>query len=115
VIEEHPASRLRIYLGESDHVDGHSTYEWLVLQAREQGLAGATAFRAPLGFGHASRLHTAKILRLSADLPMVVEMVDSPDRLRAFLDRVGEKLGSGLVTLEPVTVVTVVPTTREGV
>jgi len=84
-------------------------------ETAEQGLAGATAFRAPLGFGHASRLHTAKILRLSADLPMVVEMVDSPDRLRAFLNRVGEKLGSGLVTLEPVTVVTVVPTTREGV
>ena len=96
---------LRIFTGESDHVDGKPLYEVLVLEARAQGLAGATVLRGPMGFGRGSRLHTAKILQLSADLPMVVEIVDSRERIDAFLQAVEPKLAAGLVTLQAATVI----------
>lgn len=96
---------LRIFLGEDDKADGRPLYEALVLKAREMHLAGATVLRGPMGFGHSSRLHTTKILRLSSDLPMVVEIVDSEERIEAFLEAIEPIIGSGLVTLERVRVV----------
>ncbi len=95
---------LRIFLGESDRFEGRPLYERIVLAAREMHLAGATVLRGPMGFGRSSRLHTAKILRLSEDLPIVVEIVDGEDRIRAFLDALEPMMGSGLVTLEKVQV-----------
>lgn len=96
---------LRIFLGERDRAaDGKPLYETLVLKAREAGLAGATVLRGPLGFGHSSVLHTSKILRLSDDLPMVVEIVDAEERIQAFLPVLDTVMASGLVTLEKVTV-----------
>jgi PII-like signaling protein len=91
----------RIFLGEADKApDGHPLYEAIVLKARELKLAGATVLRGPMGFGRNSHLHTAKILRLSADLPMIVEIVDAEDKVRAFLEAIEPIMGSGLVTLE---------------
>lgn len=98
------ATLLRIFLGESDRDDGRPLYESLVLRAREMHLAGATVLRGPLGYGQSSRLHTAKILRLSEDLPIVVEIVDAEDRIKGFLAAVEPLLGSVLVTLEKVRV-----------
>lgn len=98
------ATLLRIFLGESDRDDGGPLYESLVLRAREMHLAGATVLRGPLGYGQSSRLHTAKILRLSEDLPIVVEIVDAEDRIKGFLAAVEPLLGSVLVTLEKVRV-----------
>ena len=95
---------LRVFLGENDRDDGKPLYESLVLRAREMQLAGATVLRGPMGFGHSSRLHTAKILRLSEDLPVVVEFVDAEDKIRGFLAAVESILGSALVTLEQVKV-----------
>ena len=95
---------LRIFIGESDKHDGKPLYEWLVLKAREAGLAGATVLRGIEGFGAHSRLHTAKILRLSADLPIVVEIVDGLDRIEAFMPLVDESISEGLATLERVKV-----------
>jgi hypothetical protein len=96
----------RIFLGEADRGPGGlPLYEALVLKAREMHLAGATVLRGPMGFGRNSRLHTAKILRLSADLPMLVEFVDAEDKLRAFLEAIEPMMGSGLVTLERVQVI----------
>ena len=95
---------LRIFLGEGERCGNHALYEAIVLKAREMHLAGATVLRGPLGFGHSSRLHTAKILRLSEDLPMVVEIVDSEDKIEAFLPLLDGMIGSGLVTLEKVKV-----------
>ena len=103
-MDEHPAALLRIFLGEDDKADGRPLYEVLVMEARAKGLAGATVLRGPMGFGHASRLHTAKILHLSQDLPMVVEIVDGEVKLRAFLDQVAPMLTSSLVTIEKVSV-----------
>jgi hypothetical protein len=103
-MDEHSAALLRIFLGEDDKAGGRPLYEVLVMEARAKGLAGATVLRGPMGFGHASRLHTAKILRLSQDLPMVVEIVDGEDKLRAFLDQVAPMLTSSLVTIEKVSV-----------
>ena len=91
---------LRIFVGESDRHGGKPLYEWLLLEAREAGLAGATVLRGIAGFGAHSRLHTAKILRLSEDLPMVVEIVDSRDKVEAFLARVEPAIQEGLATLE---------------
>lgn len=91
---------LRIFIGESDRWDGKPLYESLVLQAREKGLAGATVLRSPMGFGKTSRLHTSKILQLSMDLPIVVEIVDSEEKIRSFLTGVQDMLQGGLVTLE---------------
>jgi len=99
------AALLRIYLGESDRFDGHPAYEAIVKAARAEHLAGATVLRGPLGYGHSSRLHTAKILRLSEDLPLVIEIVDAPDKIEAFLPKLGEMVGSGLVTVEKVRVI----------
>jgi uncharacterized protein len=99
------ATLLRIYLGEGERCHGRPAYEAIVMKAREQHLAGATVLRGPLGFGHSSRLHTAKILRLSEDLPLVIEIVDSDDKIEAFLPVLGEMVGSGLVTLEKVRVI----------
>src|ERR1044072_1927894 len=95
---------LRIFLGESDKWHGKPLYEAIVLKAREMHLAGATILRGPMGFGHSSRLHTAKILRLSEDLPIVVEIVDSEEKIAGFLPELEEMMGSGLVTLERVQV-----------
>src|ERR1700752_4239634 len=95
---------LRIFIGESDRWEHKPLYEEIVLKAREAHLAGATVLRGPMGFGHSSRLHTAKILRLSEDLPMVVEIVDAEDKIRAFLGSIEPIMGAGLVTLERVQV-----------
>lgn len=95
---------LRIHLGESDRHEGKPLYEWLVLKAREQGLAGATVLRGIEGFGAHSRLHTAKILRLSEDLPIVIEIVDVQEKIDAFMPFVDEAIEEGLVTIERVTI-----------
>lgn len=95
---------LRIFIGEDDRHEHLPLYEAIVLKAREHHLAGATVLRGPMGFGHSSRLHTAKVLRLSEDLPMVVELVDSEDRINAFLPLLDGMMGSGLVTIEKVKV-----------
>lgn len=95
---------LRIFLGESDRAGHQPLYEAIVLKARELHLSGATVLRGPMGFGHSSRLHTAKILRLSEDLPIVVEIVDSEANINAFLPVLDEMMGSGLITLEKVKV-----------
>ena len=95
---------LRIFLGESDRWEHTPLYEAIVLKARELHLAGATVLRGPMGFGKASRLHTAKILRLSMDLPLVIEIVDSEEKISSFLPELEKMLGGGLVTLEKVKV-----------
>ena len=95
---------LRIYLGESDRWEHQPLYEAIVLAARAAHLAGATVLRGPMGFGKSSRLHTAKILRLSTDLPLVIEIVDSEANLTAFLPTLDKMMGGGLVTLEKVKV-----------
>jgi uncharacterized protein len=99
------ATLLRIFIGESDEFEGRPLHEAVVLRARELGLAGATVLRGSMGYGRSSRLHTARILRLSEDLPLVIEIVDSEKRIEAFLDQLGPMLGSSLVTLENVRVV----------
>jgi PII-like signaling protein len=92
---------LRIFIGESDKHLGKPLYEWLVLRAREQGLAGATVLRGVMGFGANTRvIHTFKIERLSEDLPMVVEIVDTKENLESFLESIDEHIQAGLVTLE---------------
>jgi uncharacterized protein len=96
---------LRIFIGENDRCQGRPLYEAIVLKAREAHLAGATVLRGPMGFGHSSRLHTAKILRLSEDLPLVIEIVDTEAKINAFLPELEKMMGSGLVTLEKVQVI----------
>ena len=92
---------LRIFIGESDHHAGKPLYEWIVLQAREQGLAGATVLRGIMGFGANTRvIHTFKIEQLSEDMPMVVEIVDTKEKLETFLEAIDEYIQAGLVTLE---------------
>ena len=92
---------LRIFIGESDRHNGKPLYEWLVLQAREHGLAGATVLRGVMGFGANTRvIHTFKIERLSEDMPMVVEIVDAKDKLEKFIEEIDEHILAGLVTLE---------------
>ena len=95
---------LRVFLGESQRFEDKPLYEAIVLKAREMHLAGATVLRSPLGFGHSSRLHTAKILRLSFDLPIVIEIVDSEAKITEFLPELEQMMSSGLVTLEKVQV-----------
>jgi PII-like signaling protein len=95
---------LRIFVGEDDKFERKPLYEAIVLKAREMKLAGATVLRGPVGFGHSSTLHTTKILRLSADLPLVIEIVDTPERIDAFLPVLDTMMSSGLVTLEKVQV-----------
>ena len=93
---------LRIFIGESDRHGGRPLYEAIVLKARGAGLAGATVLRSPMGFGAASRIHTSKILRLSEDLPMIVEIVDCAERIDAFLPELDAMVGSGLITVEDI-------------
>jgi PII-like signaling protein len=95
---------LRIFIGEDDKNERHPLYEAIVLKAREMHLGGATVLRGPMGFGHSSHLHTAKILRLSEDLPVVIEIVDSEEKLNAFLPVLDSMMTSGLVTIEKVQV-----------
>ena len=99
------AMLLRIFLGEDDRTDGRPLYEAIVLKARDMHLAGATVLRGPMGFGKTSRLHTAKILRLSENLPVVVEIVDAEERIRSFLTAIEPMMTGGLITLEKVQVV----------
>src|SRR5881296_3109504 len=96
---------LRIFLGESDRWHHQPLYEAIVLKAREMHLAGATVLRGPMGFGKSSRLHTAKILQLSMDLPMVIEIVDSEDKIQGFLPELNQMMKGGLVTMEKVRVI----------
>ncbi len=93
---------LRIFIGESDRHEGRPLYEWIVHKARENGLAGATVLRGLEGYGAHSRLHTAKILRLSADLPIVVEIVDTREKIEAFMPQIDDAIVEGLATLERV-------------
>ncbi len=93
-------SLLRIFIGESDKHDGKPLYEWIVLQARAQGLAGATAWRGMIGFGGHSRIHTFKIERLSEDLPVIVEIVDTREKLEVFLGSIESAIHEGLATME---------------
>jgi len=95
---------LRVFIGESDRHEGMPLYEWLVRRARERGLAGATVLRGLEGFGAKSRLHTAKILRLSSDLPIVVEIVDTEAAIHEFLPVLDAMVTEGLITLETVQV-----------
>lgn len=95
---------LRVFIGEDDRHEGRPLYEAIVLKAREMQLAGATVLRGPMGFGHSSRLHTAKILRLSEDLPFVVEIVDDQNKIDAFLPLIDAMMSSGLMTIERVQV-----------
>ena len=96
--------RLRIYIGENDKHEGHPLYEWIVRRAREHGLAGATVLRGIEGFGAHSRLHTAKVLRLSAELPIVVEIVDTKEKIESFLPAIDAAIDEGLATVERVEV-----------
>jgi PII-like signaling protein len=98
------ATLLRIFLGEADRYESKPLYEAIVLKARELGLAGATVLRGPMGFGASSHLHTAKILRLSEDLPLVIEIVDTQKRIEQFLAVLDPMMGSGLVIMEKVKV-----------
>ena len=95
---------LRIFIGESDKADSRPLYEAIVLKAREMHIAGATVLRGPMGFGHSSRLHTAKILRLSEDLPLLIEIVDSEEKINTFLPVLDAMMTSGLITIEKVRV-----------
>ncbi len=101
----HDAMLLRIFIGESDCWHYQPLYEAIVLKAREMHLAGATVLRGPMGFGKSSRLHTAKILRLSMDLPLVIEIVDTEEKINSFLPVLDELMKGGLVTLEKVRVI----------
>lgn len=98
------AELLRVFIGESDKHHGRPLYEVIVELARQRGLAGATVLRGMMGFGAHSRLHTAKVLRLSEDLPIVIEIVDKPERIAAFLPELDRLIEEGLVTLEKVRV-----------
>ena len=100
----HEAVLLRIYIGEGDRWGHQPSYEAIVLAARAASLAGATVLRGPMGFGRSSRLHTNKILRLSMDLPLVIEIVDAEEKINAFLPELDKMLGGGLVTMEKVKV-----------
>jgi uncharacterized protein len=96
---------LRIFIGESDRWNHKPLYEAIVLKAREMHLGGATVLRGPMGFGKSSRMHTAKILRLSMDLPIVIEIVDSEEKIQSFLSALEEMMNGGMVTLERVQVI----------
>ena len=95
---------LRIFIGESERSDHKPLYEAIVLKARELQLGGATVLRGPMGFGRSSHLHSAKLLRLSEDLPMIIEIVDSQAKIDAFLPVLDKIMGSGLITVEKVQV-----------
>ena len=99
------ATLLRIFIGDTDRHDQRPLYEAIVLKAREMHLAGATVLKSPMGFGRNSCIHTAKILQLSTDLPLVIEIVDLPEKVEAFLPVLDEMIDGGLVTLEKVEVI----------
>lgn len=99
------ASLLRIFIGESDKIDGRPLCEVIVEEARKQGLAGATALRGFLGFGANSRIHTSKVLRLSEDLPVVIEVIDEEKKIDAFLPELDKMMREGLITIEKVRVI----------
>lgn len=101
----HEATLLRIFVGDHDKHDHLPLYEAIVLKAREMHLAGATVLRSPLGFGMSSRMHTTKILQLSTDTPMVIEIVDLHEKIEAFLPALDKMMNGGLVTLEKVQVI----------
>jgi PII-like signaling protein len=96
---------LRVFIGEADEVDGRPLYEAIVTKAREFQMAGATVLRGPLGFGRSSLLHTAKILRLSQDLPVVIEIVDAEERISAFISEIMVLTKSCLITTEKVRII----------
>ncbi len=96
---------LRIFVGESDKAEGKPLYEAIVEEARKRGMAGATVLRGFLGFGANSRIHTSKVLRLSEDLPVVIEIADSQERIEAFLPDLDKMIGEGLVTLEKIRII----------
>jgi uncharacterized protein len=96
---------LRIFIGENDKAGHQPLYEAIVLKARGMKLAGATVLRGPMGFGHSSHLHTTKVLRLSQDLPLVIEIVDNESKINAFIDAIEPIMGSALVTTEKVKVI----------
>lgn len=95
---------LRVFIGESDRFQGKPLYESIVLKAREMHLAGATVLRGPMGYGRSSHLHTAKILRLSEDLPLVIEIVDAEEKIEQFVPVIDQMMAHGLITLEKVKV-----------
>ena len=99
------ATLLRIFIGDADRHGHQPLYEAIVMKARELHLAGATVLKSPMGFGRNSRLHTAKILQLSTDLPIVIEIVDAPEKIQAFLPALDAMMDGGLVTLEKVQVI----------
>ncbi|MDQ2867820.1 MAG: DUF190 domain-containing protein [Verrucomicrobiota bacterium] len=101
----HDSTLLRIFIGESDRAEHRPLYEAIVMKARAAGLGGATVLRGPMGFGKSSRMHTAKILRLSMDLPIVIEMVDSEEKIKDFLPTLDGMMTGGLITLERVKVI----------
>src|SRR5262249_28268505 len=103
------ATLLRIFVGEDDRYRGRPLYEAVVLLARDMHLAGATVLRGPMGFGHSSRLHSSKILPLSSDLPVVIEIVDKDERIEGFLPALDGMIGDGLITLEKVRVAVSLP------
>lgn len=107
------AEILRVYIGESDKSGGKPLYQAIVEEARKRGMAGATVLRGTLGFGVNSRLHTAKVLRLSEDLPMVVEIVDKPERIEAFLPWLDIAVKEGLITIETVRVIAYRPSDKK--
>jgi uncharacterized protein len=96
---------LRVFIGEADRWHGKPLYEAIVLKARELHLAGATVLRGPMGFGANSRLHTTKVLRLSEDLPLVIEIVDAKEKIDELMPHIDEMVQEGLVTLERVQVI----------
>jgi PII-like signaling protein len=102
---EGPALRLRIYIGEADRWHGHPLSDAIVRRLRELGMAGATVMRGVEGFGRNAHVHTATILRLSEDLPIVIDVVDREARIREILPELDGMVGDGLITLEPVEVV----------
>ena len=95
---------LRIFIGESDKHEGRPLYEWIVLKAKEFGLAGSTVLRGIEGFGGQSRIHTSKILRLSEDLPIVIEIIDTIEKIEDFLPLVDDAIKEGLATVEKVNI-----------
>lgn len=95
---------LRVFVGEMDRHEGRPLYEWIIGEAHKTGLAGATALRGLAGYGAGSRIHTARVLRLAEDLPIVIEIVDERAKVEAFLELIDHAVGEGLATIQPVTV-----------
>ena len=102
MVDSNHGKLLRIFIGESDRFGGMPLHQWIVREARKQGLAGATVVRGLEGFGARSRLHTAKILRLSTDLPILIEIVDTEEKIEAFLPSIDDAISEGLATMEKV-------------